>query len=233
MQVSGTYGPETQEHGTQRQETHIRVLWSPERQVREIYRRETLAVVGSTAEQTAGTCDVTVREMADRLRWTSQTLWGLGRRSLFMFGIRLVSLSKIMSCNSFLLNRGMGCESNGPYFANAPRAGPSGGQLLYISGRADGRKLMAQLRHPQLFVISGYRSSLPTSVEPRDRFRGGSTRPSESNGHINKRMTAGVWTADVPCCLACRVSAVGCVRILCPNRTRGAKISAGLRTRDI
>ena len=60
-----------------------------------------------------------------------------------MFGIRLVSLSKIMSCNSFLLNRGLGCESNSPYFANAPRAEPSGGQPLYISGRADGRKLMA------------------------------------------------------------------------------------------
>jgi hypothetical protein len=47
---------------------------------------------------------------------------------------------------------------------------------------------MAQLRHTQLFVISGYRSSLQTSAQTRDRFRGGSTRPSESNGHINKRM---------------------------------------------
>jgi len=150
-----------------------------------------------------------------------------------MFGIRLVSLSKIMSGNSFLLNSGLGCESNRPYFAKAPKAGPSGGQPLYISGRADGRKLMAQLRHTQLFVISCYRSSLQTSVQPRDRFRGGSTRSSESNGHINKRITADVWTADVPCCLACCVSAVGCVRILCPNRTRGAKIFTGLRTRDI
>ena len=118
---------------------------------------------------------MTVREMADRLRWTGQTVWGLGRRSLCMFGIRLVSLSKIMSRNSFLLNSGLGCESNRPCFANAPRAGPSGGQPLYISGRAEGRKLMAQLRHTQLFVISGYRSSLQTSLQPRDRFRGGST----------------------------------------------------------
>jgi len=55
-----------------------------------------------------------------------------------MFGIRLVSLSKTMSCNSFLLNRGMGCESNRSYFANAPRPGPLGGQPLYISGRAGG-----------------------------------------------------------------------------------------------
>jgi len=103
---------------------------------------------------------------------------------------------------------------------------------------------MAQLGHTQLFVISGYRSSLQTSVEPRDRFRGGSTRPSESNGPIIKRMTASngpiikrmtavVWTAGVPCCLVCCVGAVGSVRILCPNRTRGAKISASLRTRDI
>jgi hypothetical protein len=56
---------------------------------------------------------------------------------------------------------------------------------------------VAQLRHTQLFVISGYRSSLQTSAQPRDRFRGGSTRPSESNGHINKRITADMWTADV------------------------------------
>jgi hypothetical protein len=148
------------------------------------------------------------------LLWTGQAAWGLGRRSLCMFGIRLVSLNKIMTRNSFLLNRGLGCESNRPYFANAPRAGPQGGQPLYISGRADGWELMAQLRHTQLFVISGYRSSLQTSAQPRDRFRGWSTRPSESNGHINKRITADMWTADVPCCLACCVSAVGCVRIV-------------------
>jgi hypothetical protein len=124
MQVRRTYGRETQEHGTQRQETHLHVLWRPEKQVRDIYRRETLAVVCSTAEQTAGTCDVTVRDVAERLRWTGQTVWGLGRRSLCMFGIRLVSLSEIMTRKSFLLNGGLGYESNRPYFTDVPRAGP-------------------------------------------------------------------------------------------------------------
>jgi len=44
-----------------------------------------------------------------------------------MFGIRLVSLNKIMTRNSFFLNRGLGCESNRPCFTDAPRAGPLDG----------------------------------------------------------------------------------------------------------